>query len=483
MTAFSTNASSRQSTDDRRLIDVQEVLKGVPHFESFCSVRSLYELVARLKGDSRFEVTQPGSSENGLPIFHVRFGRGSTKVLFLGFPHCMEPIGGLTVYSLMSLLERGCAPLVNADVEWHIIPCIDPDGALLNEEWSQHLSFDLFLKHYYMQTHREQADMSFPINHKKLAWNTPSHGALILKGLLDEIRPDFFFDLHSTRAGGAFYFLTRDIGPHYHDQLYGLLRQLDFPIQQRPCWKEVTTLFNEGICEQFRMKRLYDYLEQTTPSPEKAAILRYGACSWDYLEEIKPEAMTLVAEMGIFRHRDDESGEEIPVNLRQFKLRIDADSKYLASVLLEEWDKVKDEVERGSPFYKTVVGYALPTKERILEGGWPIARYPTAEILSNPAYDRPMTRGNRFNACVMDSGLYFFQFAHHFVNLLKASRQTQAVRQALERAERAFEDVRAEIARHIDFSEFKPFKLDTLARVQLGSGLIVLNSLLETRAH
>jgi len=461
------------------MIDVKQALQGVPHFDTFCSVRQLHELTERLRADPRFTVTVAGTSEGGIPIYHVRYGQGSVKALFLAFPHCMEPIGGLTVYSLMSLLLQRCATLVEADVEWHIVPCIDPDGALLNEVWTQNLSFDRFVKHYYMQTHREQADMSFPIAYKKLNWNQPSHGARILKSLLDKIRPDFFFDLHSTRAGGAFYFLTRDIGQDHRRQIYQLLREQNFPIQERPCWKEISTPFDEGMWEQYKTRKLYDYLEKTTAAPETSAILRYGACSWDYLEEIKPEALTLVAEMGIFRHADDESDEPTNMNLRRFKLRIDADSKYLASVLLSEWEKVKDDVERTNPFYRTVVGYALPAKEKVLEGGWPISRYPTAEMLSNPAHDRLMTRGDVFNTCVMDSGLYFVQFAYHLVNLLRASPQTAAVQEALERVERAFDEVQGEIARHINFDGFQAFELDTLARVQLGSGLIVLNSIVE----
>lgn len=463
------------------MIDVREVLRETPHFDTFCSVERLHGLVEQLRADSRFAVRVAGTSVNGVPIHHVRFGTGSVKALFLGFPHCMEPIGGLTVYSLVTLLLQGMRTLVETDVEWHIVPCIDPDGARLNEAWTQNFTFDKYLKNYYMQTHREQADMSFPISYKKLVWDQPSHEARILKELLDVVRPDFFFDLHSTRVGGAFFFLTRDIDHKYHLDLHNLLERHKFPIQKRPCWKEISSRFGEGIWEQFRIKKLYDYLEQTTQSPETSAILRYGACSWDYLEEIKPSAMTFVAEMGLLRHPNDESEEDTGQNLRRFKLWIDADSKYLASVLLGEWEKVKEDVDSSSPYYRTVIGYTLPTRENLCEGGWPLSRYPTAEFLSNSQYDRPMTKGDVFNVCVMDSGLYYFQFAYHFIRLLKASHQTHAVRRAIERAGRAFDEVRAELAHHIDFDAFEAFDCGTLAKVQLGSGLIVLNSILEAR--
>src|SRR5262249_39631282 len=119
------------------MIDVHQAIVEVPHFDTFCSVEKLHESAARLCSDADFETRIVGTSVNGLPIHHVRYGKGSVKALFVGGPHCMEPIGSLTVYSLMHMLQGRSPALLEADVEWHIVPCIDPDGALRNEEWTQ----------------------------------------------------------------------------------------------------------------------------------------------------------------------------------------------------------------------------------------------------------------------------------------------------------------------------------------------------------
>jgi hypothetical protein len=463
------------------MIDVQEVLKGIPHFETFCSVEKLHSLVEHLRADSRFDVKVAGTSVNGVPVYHVRCGTGSVKALLVAFPDCMEPIGGMTTFSLMTLLREGNSALLAAEVEWHIVPCIDPDGALMNEAWSQKsFALETFMRNYFVQARREQVDNSFPISHKKLMWDQPSKEAQVLKGLLDRIQPDFFFSLHNAWTGGAFYLLSRDIGRDAYRELYGLLESQRFPLQKRPIWKEICAQFSAGAVEMFSIRKYYDYLEQTNSSPEK--VLTYGAGSWDYLAQIKPDALTFVTELGYVQHPSDESEKETGENLRRFKLRVDADSKYLGTVILEEWEKVKDDVDTSSPIYRAIVsGRVFPSRERLPEGAMPLSRYPTRDILFNPQYARTMTEGDRFNACMTDGGFFFLLFSYQFVRLLKASQQTPAVRQAVERLEHAFDDAVTELKRHVDFSSFKVFPCDTLVRVQLGSGLIALNSILDAR--
>jgi hypothetical protein len=464
------------------MIDVFDVIDEVPHFTKFCSVAELLELVDRLRADSRFDITEAGTSAGGVPIHHVRFGRGSVKAMLVGFPHCKEPICGMTVHSLLTLLHQGKRALVDADVEWHVVPCADPDGALLNDGWTQQpLTMENYMKNFYVQVLGEQVDASFPVNHKRLVWDRPSKEATILQGLLDRIRPDFYYSLHNAWTGGAYYFLSRDIDHKYHEDLYALLGRQGMPIQRRPIWREFCRPYGKGILEAWNVKKFYDHLEKTSPTPER--FLTYGAGAGDYLVEIKPSALYLVSEMGYVRHPADESDEDTGENLRRFKLRVDADGKFLASLLLAEWDQVKDDVDKANPVYRAIIdGAVLPAKERLCDGGRPMSLHPTAEILLDPQYDRPMTEGDRFQACMVEGGFFFLCQSYQFVRLLKASPPTPAVRRAIERLEPAFDEALAEIKRHVDFDAFEVIDCDTLTRVQLGSGLVVLNSVLEERA-
>lgn len=461
------------------MIDVEQVLQALPRPEGFPSVRRLTELAESLRGDPEFHVEVPGSSRGGLPIHHIRCGSGSLKALFVAGPHCNEPIGGLTVMGLLHALKQRHPQLRAADVEWHIIPCIDPDGALLNEGWTQRpFSLDTYMRHSYLQAPGDQVDASFPIAHKRLMIDRPSCEAAILKQVLDRVRPDFFFSLHNAWTGGAFYFVSRDIQSDARRQLGGLLQRHRFPLQRRPIWREICAEFAPGMVEIFSIRKYYDYLERASPGAE--ASLRFGAGSWDYLAQIKPRALTFVAEMGYIRHPMDESERDTGENLRQFKLRVDTENQFLASLILAEWDKLRGSLDESSPFYQALRGgVVVPGKENIVGGGPPLSRYPTADVLLNAQYDHSMTEGERFNACMVDGGFMLLPSAYQFVRLLRTSAQTAEVRRATERLEHAFDQALAGIGRHVDFSALEVVDFDTLLKVQLGSGLIALNSLLQ----
>src|SRR5262249_30247986 len=151
-----------------------------------------------------------------------------------------------------------------------------------------------------------------------------------------------------------------------------------------------------------------------------------------------------------------------------------------ATVLRDEWAKIKDDVDHTSPFYRAIeCGMAFPlTQDALLEGGIPLARYSTRDILFNTPYGKRMTASDRFNTAIVDAGFLFLATSYKLVRLLKESPQTTTIQRALNRLEHAYEDALHDIQRHVDFAAFEPIDHSTLARVQLGSGLIALTSLL-----
>jgi hypothetical protein len=462
------------------VIDVFQVVSALPPLDGFPSVAKLHELVEKLNTENgAAEVQILGTSGNGVPIHDVRYGRGPVKALITGGPHAMEPIGSAVVYGLLTLLQEGHSQLARSPIEWHIVPCIDPDGAILNEGWTQQpFSLQSYMKHRYLQGVEDQVDTTFPIQYKRLSFNRPSKEARILQNVLDRVRPDFFFSLHNACTGGAFFFVSHDLGEERYRDIYRLLDEQCFPIQRRPTWREVCEPFSEGIVGMFRITKYYDYLESTMPEPEK--MLPRGASSWDYLAEIKPDALTFIAELGHVLHPSADSNRETDQNLRQFKLRIDADTKFLGSLLLEELARVQSDLDKNSPFYRAMRGgMVLPSREQLVEGGSPVARYPTRDVLLNPSFNRLMTEADRYDACMIDGGFLFLGTTYQFVRLLKGSPQTPAIKSAIERLERAYDSAFEELTRSVQLERFEPVDCNTLARVQLGSGLIALNSVLQ----
>ena len=462
------------------MIDVDQVLQSLPRPEGFQSVSALVELAESLREQPGFEVETPGRSGDGRPIHHIRFGSGSVKALFVAGPHANEPVGSLTVWGLLHALKQSHRQLLQADVEWHVIPCIDPDGAVFNEGWTQApFSLERYMRQSYLQAPGDQVDASFPIAHKRLLVERSSPEAAILRGVLDRVRPDFFFSLHNAWTGGAFYFLSRDIGEAGRARLQALLRRQCFPLQQRPIWREICAEYGPGAVEIFSIRKYYDYLERMSPGAE--ANLGFGAGSWDYLAQIKPEALTFVAEMGYIRHPMDESERDTGENLRELKLEIDAGSQFLASLIVAEWDKVRGSLDQTHPFHRALSGgVVVPRKENIVTGGPPLSRYPAADVLLNAKYDHSMTESECFNACMVDGGFMFLPSAYQFVRLLRESPQTPEVRRAIERLEPAFDRALDGIAEHVDFGAFEVVDFQTLLNVQLGSGLVALDTLLNS---
>lgn len=462
------------------MIDVEAVLEALPHFETFCSVERLTSQADDLRSDPRFAVTALGASRGGRPIVHIKAGAGRLKALIVGGPHAMEPIGSLTVFGLLDRLKAGEPSLWEADVEWHVVPCIDPDGAALNEGWTQQpYDIENYIKNFYVQSTADMVDTSFPVRHKALEWSQPSHEADLLKTLIDRLRPDYYYGLHNAWIGGTFFFISRDIGAECYRRLHALLEREDFPVQRRPLWKEVCEQYAEGVVEMIDVTKHYDYVERTSPHPEK--VVQYGASSRYHLTQIKPDALTFVTEMGYVRHPADESEAPTGLNLRKFQLQIEAGAKHLAVIMLEAWEEVRDELDAASPYYRSIEGgLVFPLdRERILQGGMPLAWYPTRNMLFTRAYDREMTEADQFNACMINGGAAFLRISHQFIRLLEASPQTPGIVAARARVGRAFDEALEDIRRHVDLGAFQVVPCDVLARVQLGSGLIVLNTLLE----
>jgi hypothetical protein len=459
------------------MIDIQDVLRDVPHFETYCSVDRLRELVDELRADPRFEVTEPGASANGVPIHLVRFGEGSVKALVVGGPHVHEPIGSLTVFALLTLLRAGHPQLVAADVEWHVVPCIDPDGSILNEGWTQGpFDLDRFIRNFYLQARPDQVDFSFPVSYKELRFDRPSHEARILMAILDDLRPDYFFSLHnSSFAGGAWFAVTRDIGQETYAGIRELLEHEGVPLQEASV--SGAELHAPGVIPLPTLREHYDFLEQKgLPIPDEYREGRAGAGSQEYLIEIKPDALVFIAELTYGTHPAEVSDRETGEHLRQLKLRIAADNKFLAAVVLDEWERTKGDLDTGSPFYRKIAFDLVETKDKLHEGVTAWYERPIQSLLFDPDDARPATERDRIEAYRFKG--YFLGNAYNFVRLLRESTPTPAVLGAIERLESIFSDAIDAMKTHIDFDAYEPIELDRLARAQLGSGLIALNSVL-----
>ncbi|MFT5541151.1 MAG: hypothetical protein ACI97K_000814 [Glaciecola sp.] len=128
------------------------------------------------------EVHLTGKSFLGKPINCLKLGRGPTKIIMWSQMHGDEPTATAALLDLTYLLttpllaensDVGVSPYYQDKITIYILPMLNPDGA--------------------KQCERENAQ-GIDINRDALALQTPE--GKLLNALVDEIEPDYAFNLH-----------------------------------------------------------------------------------------------------------------------------------------------------------------------------------------------------------------------------------------------------------------------------------------------
>ncbi|MFF1909059.1 M14 family zinc carboxypeptidase [Kitasatospora sp. NPDC058218] len=150
----------------------------------------------------RCRLREVGRSRAGRPLLLLSVDEGPDSVLVVGGPHPNEPVG---VASALRLAERLLDHPPRPGVSWHVLPCLDPDGAALNAGWLEGpLTMRRHYENFYRPSFEEQPELLPPAD----ADRAPMPESLALTGLIDELRPFLQCSLHGVDFGGAFVQLT-----------------------------------------------------------------------------------------------------------------------------------------------------------------------------------------------------------------------------------------------------------------------------------
>lgn len=136
-----------------------------------------------LQGNPDFAVASIGSSAEGRPLRHVRWGNGPVNVLLWSQMHGDESTATMALADLLAWLDSdqdrdGEKTRLSRAVTLHIVPLLNPDGAA--------------------RFQRRNAQ-GIDINRDAAALASPE--ARALKALRDRIQPAFGFNLHDQRPG------------------------------------------------------------------------------------------------------------------------------------------------------------------------------------------------------------------------------------------------------------------------------------------
>ncbi|MFI9402534.1 M14 family zinc carboxypeptidase [Nocardia sp. NPDC052316] len=223
----------RGAEDQVRVVDeVARIVGPVERIAAFPTVDELYGFVDELAAahPGMVAVEEIGRSRGGDPIREVRVGSGERHLIVFGNPHPNEPIGMATIRHLLGRLARGEADTLGAT--WHFVPCVDPDGTRLNEEWfAGPFTRTAVARGYYRPAGSEQPEWCFPITWRGRDVGVPMPETRALMTLIDRTRPALIASLHNADFGGGFFYCSGG-DADYWSVLAGLLDDAQVPRHQ-----------------------------------------------------------------------------------------------------------------------------------------------------------------------------------------------------------------------------------------------------------
>ena len=123
-----------------------------------------------------------GESVNGIPIYKISFGNGAKRILIWSQMHGNESTGTKAIFDLFEFLSNpGELSQIKNDILENctliIVPMLNPDGAIL-----------------YTRENAEEVDLN------RDAVDLKAKESVLLRDLLNELKPHFCFNLHDQRT-------------------------------------------------------------------------------------------------------------------------------------------------------------------------------------------------------------------------------------------------------------------------------------------
>jgi hypothetical protein len=281
-------------TDRRPDIDRIPSVDGL--VEAFRDVASRHPRLFRLR--------TIGTSRLGEPLLMLSTGRGERHALLVGGPHPNEPIGFLTLLHLMRRLVDDADLRDGLGYSWHLIPCIDPDGARLNEGWyGGPLTIENYHRNFYRPALRNQPEWTFPMYNDGAFFDRPLPETRALMRVIDELRPRFQYSLHNADFGAAYFVINRDI-PELAAELADVVRGCRLPLELTPSEAVGWHVSGPGV---FVMPPAHDMF---TNDGERAGPRFHGESSLHYAD--RHGTFTLITEAPMWREAHPDQGHLPP---------------------------------------------------------------------------------------------------------------------------------------------------------------------------
>ncbi|MEV7004877.1 M14 family zinc carboxypeptidase [Streptosporangium sp. NPDC051022] len=434
-------------------MDVDRHISRVPDYTAFPTVDEMHAELDELAAahPDLVRLRRIGTSRLGEPLRVATIGSGPRDAVIIGGPHPNEPIGSLTVSALLRQLVEDTWLREEFGFRWHLIPCVDPDGARLNEGWYVRPGDRrAYAEHFYRPAEADQVEWTFPLTEGEHFFDRTLPETEALMRLMDEVRPAFVYSLHNGELQGAFYYLNRN-EPELATRLAGLATGQGLPLHM-------------GAAEVPGAVPIGPAVYPTPLGAEVAAVYNIGGGSVDYAACFG--ALHLVTELPYWA--DPRFGDDTPTGRRYSEVLATglAEERGLLTELKRSVAAVERDLTVPSPYRRSLLNF-LTAYDGLLTA-W--------EAL--PEIDRPATvaevvdlRQRTHTMRLRYGGTYLRMLDAE----LAAGNHTPAIR-----AERAalgtrfdawFDEAEAE-------TNATPIPIRTLVAVQLGAGLLAADSLI-----
>ncbi|MER5423895.1 M14 family zinc carboxypeptidase [Streptosporangium roseum] len=432
-------------------MDVDQHMSRVPDYTAFPTVDQMHAELDELAAThpDLVRLRRIGTSRLGEPLRVATIGSGPHDAVILGGPHPNEPIGSLTVSSLLRQLVEDTSLREDFGYRWHLIPCVDPDGARLNEGWYVRPGDRrAYAEHFYRPAEADQVEWTFPLTGEDYFFDRTLPETEALMRLMDEVKPAFVYSLHNGELQGAFYYLNRD-EPALAARLAAIATAQGLPLHMGP--PEVPSAVPIGPAAY-----------RTPRGAELGAIYGIGGGSVDYADRF--DALHLVTELPYWADprvadetpTDQGYGEAIQAGL--------AAQRALIAELARSVSAVRADLTVRSPFRLALQDF-LDTHDGFI-----------SEWESFPGTDRPATVaevvGNRqlvHSMRLRYGGTYLRMLDAE----LGAGNRTPAIRAERARFGARFDDWFTEAEADATAT---PIPIRTLVAVQLGAALLAAES-------
>ena len=434
---------------------ITEILSSIPDYKNFSTLEELEETTNRLAEEfpNLVRVRVIGKSREGRTIRALEIGEREQVAFWFGCPHPNEPIGTLTLDYLSWKLAESEELRQLLGFKWVVVKVADPDGLKLNEGWLKG-PFNLlhYALNYYRPAGNKQVEWSFPIEYKRLKFDSPIPETQALMEVISSENPVFIYSLHNAGFGGVYYYISEE-APLLYPVYWYFPRAEGIPLSLGEPEVPWAKLLARAVYYMVSTPEYYNFIEEYTDM-DPLEVIKTGTDSYDFARRFNPRVFELVTEVPYFYDSRIEDINPSGENRRNVILESIEYGMEVLEYVSRIYDRVKGRL-KGSGRLRESVEYVLETMPKTLEAekSW---------ALKSKEVDREATIAEVFDS----------RYVSRFYRLLMLGMLYRLLREeGLEEAEEVrnrMEELASQLEREL---RYRVIPIKKLVKIQLAAGL------------